>query len=150
MSPVALGAAAACAASCMYNIGIALQALEARVTDAGTALRPSLLRRLASRPRWLAGTALNVLGWPLQAAANLLAPLAVVQPGLAFGLLPLMWIGRRRLGERVRLREVGAAGAVVRRVAALALLAPDPSTRHAAPVTTALALGALGAGALAP
>lgn len=147
---MALGAGAACAASCMYNVGVALQALEARVTDPAGGLRLSLLRRLVVRRRWLAGTALNVLGWPLQAAALLLAPLTVVQPGLAFGLLPLLAIGAHRLGERVGLRHLVATLAIVAGVAVLALLAPATSTRHAGTVAMAVALGALGAAALIP
>jgi drug/metabolite transporter (DMT)-like permease len=150
MTSVALGAGAACTASCMYNVGLALQALEARRTDRTGGLRPALLRRLVARPRWLAGTALNVLGWPLQAAALVLAPLTVVQPALAFGLLPLLVIGARRLGERVGARQLLATVAIVGGVAALASLAPDVSTRHARPAIVVAVLAALGAGALLP
>src|SRR3954469_8635404 len=150
MTSVALGAGAACAASCMYNAGLALQALEARETDRAGGLRPSLLRRLVARPRWLAGTALNVLGWPLQAAALVLAPLTVVQPALAFGLLPLLVIGAHRLGERVGPRHLAATLAIVSGVAALASLAPEVSTRHAGAASVAVVLGGLGAGALLP
>lgn len=150
MTSPALGAGAACAASCMYNAGVALQALEARATDRARGLRPSLLGRLLVRPRWLAGTALNVLGWPLQAAALLLAPLTVVQPALAFGLLPLLLIGAHRLGERVGPRQLAGTVAIVAGVAVLASLAPDVSTRHAGAATLAAVLGVLGAGALLP
>src|SRR3954452_15099089 len=150
MTSVALGAGAACGAACMYNGGLDLQALEARETDRAGGLRPSLLRRLVARPRWLAGTALNVLGWPLQAAALVLAPLTVVQPALAFGLLPLLVIGAHRLGERVGPRPLAAAPAIVGGGAARAALAPELSTRHAGAASVAAVLGALGAGALLP
>jgi len=150
MSSPALGAAAACGASCLYNVGVALQALEARTTDPGSGLRLSLLRRLATRRRWLTGTLLNVLGWPLQTIALLLAPLSVVQPALAFGLVLLLALGARRLGERVGRREVLSTLAIVAGVAALATLAPAASTRHAGPWTTFAVLAGLGALALAP
>ena len=65
---VILGAVLACSASLLYNVGLALQALDAREAPAEESLRPALLLRLVRRPRWLAGTGLNLLGWPLQAA----------------------------------------------------------------------------------
>ena len=85
MSSLLLGVTAACAASTMYNLGIALQAIEARVSPPELGMRLSLVAGLLRRPRWLAGTLLTILGWPLQTAALLLAPLTVVQPALAFG-----------------------------------------------------------------
>jgi len=42
-------------------------------------LRPSLIGFLLRRRRWLLGTALGILGWPLQALALAFAPLALVQ-----------------------------------------------------------------------
>jgi drug/metabolite transporter (DMT)-like permease len=134
----------------MYNIGIALQALEARETDPAGGLRPSLIARLLMRRRWLAGTALNILGWPLQAVALLLAPVAVVQPGLAFGLLALLAIGAHRLHERIRVPQVIGTLVLLAGVTALGLLAPQRSTGHAAPLAMALVLGALGGAALVP
>jgi drug/metabolite transporter (DMT)-like permease len=150
MSSVIAGACAACGASSLYNVGVALQALEARAIPHVEGLRPSLLRSLARRRRWLLGTALNVLGWPLQTVALLLAPLAVVQPGLAFGLLLLLALGARALGERVGLRELAAVAGIVLGVAWLAAVAPDTSTRHAGAAVLAAVLGALGVVALAP
>ena len=58
--------------------------------------------------RWLAATALSLLGWPLQVLALALAPLALVQPTLALGLLLLLVLGARVLGERVGRRELAA------------------------------------------
>ena len=48
-------------------------------------------RRLVRRSRWLLGTGLSILGFPLQFIALLLAPLVVVQPALAAGLLVLLY-----------------------------------------------------------
>ena len=134
----------------MYNLGVALQALEARATPAAQGLRVSLIGRLARRPRWLAGTALGLAGWPLQAAALLLAPLTVVQPALAFGLVLLLVLGARTLDERVGARDVLAVAAIVAGVAYLAAVAPEASTQHVGGWPLAGALAALGAVALAP
>jgi drug/metabolite transporter (DMT)-like permease len=150
MSSVVIGAAAACAASCLYNLGVALQALEARVAPAERGLRPSLVVGLARRPRWLAGTALGLVGWPLQAAALVLAPLTVVQPALAFGLGLLLVLGARTLHERVGARDVLAVAAIVAGVAWLAAVGPDASSHHVGGWPLAGALAALAAVALAP
>jgi drug/metabolite transporter (DMT)-like permease len=150
MSSVVLGALAACAASSMYNLGVALQAVEARVVPAAHGLRPSLVGRLLRRPRWLAGTALGLLGWPLQAVALLLAPLTVVQPALAFGLVLLLVLGTRTLHERIGARDVLAVAAIIGGVAFLAAVAPPASSHHVGGWPLAAALAALGAVALAP
>jgi hypothetical protein len=150
MASIVLGVAAACAASVMYNLGVALQALEARVMPAAHGLRPSLIGDLARRPRWLAGTALGVVGWPLQAAALLLAPLTVVQPALAFGLVLLLVLGARTLHEPVGARDVLAVGAIIAGVAGLAVVAPPTSSHHVGGWPLAFALAGLAAVALAP
>jgi len=150
MSSLLLGIAAACAASSLYDIGLALQALDARDAPADEGLRPSLLARLIRRPRWLIGTGLNLAGWPLQAVALLLAPLTVVQPALAFGLVLLLFIGIRHLDERVGLREVAAVAAILTGVALLGLVAPDVSTQHAGTRALACVLGGVAVLALVP
>jgi drug/metabolite transporter (DMT)-like permease len=136
------------AAAC-YETGYCFQALEARGVPARHALRPSLLGQLVRNGRWLAATALSLLGWPLQVAALALAPLALVQPTLALGLLLLLALGVRVLGEPVGRRELGAVGLVIAGVACVALSAPE---RGSTTSTTgaALAVGLLGALALAP
>src|SRR4051794_16647304 len=128
-SSLLLGIAAACTASSLYNLGLALQALDAREAPDDEGLRPTLLVGLARRRRWLWGTGLNLLGWPLHAGALLLAPLTVVQPSLAFGLILLLVVGARHLDERVGAREVAAVGAILVGVALLGAVAPDVSTR---------------------
>src|SRR5215213_9118997 len=117
MDSVVLGVALACLASCLFNAGIALQALEARQVPRDLGLKLSLIGRLVRRPRWLAGTALNALALPTQTAALLLAPLTAVQPADAAGLLLLLFLGSRVLGERVGMRELGAVGAIVAGIA---------------------------------
>src|SRR5919112_4719356 len=116
---VLLGITCALGSAVLYCAGAALQALEARNTPEREALHASLLRDLAARPRWLLGTGSVLLGWSLQATALLLAPVTVVQPTLAAGLVLLLVVGTRVLGERVGRREVLGMVAIVVGVAGL-------------------------------
>src|SRR5215472_18865683 len=100
MVDLVLGIAAAVGASTLYSLGIAFQATEAKEAPEEEHLRLALAWDLLGRARWLAGTALSILGFPLQLLALLLAPLVLVQPALAAGLLVLMWLGEHMLGER--------------------------------------------------
>lgn len=147
---LALGIVAAIAASLLYNTSIALQALEARGVPQEHALRVSLLGRLVRNRRWLGATALGLAGWPLEIAALLLAPLTVVQPCLASGLILLLWLGATRLGERLGPREAVAVAAIVLGVAGVALAAPERTTEHASAGAIALALVLVAIPVLAP
>jgi len=147
---VALGIAAAIGASLLYNTSIALQALEAREVPGEHSLRPSLIGRLVRNRRWLGATALGLAGWPLEIAALLLAPLTVVQPCLASGLILLLWLGATRLGERPGLREWTAVAAIAVGVAGVALAAPERSTEHAGTGAIALALALVAIPVAAP
>jgi drug/metabolite transporter (DMT)-like permease len=147
---LALGIVAAVAASCLYNTSIALQALEARQEPAEHSLRPSLLGRLIRNRRWLLATGIGLAGWPFEIAALLLAPLTVVQPCLASGLVLLLCLGARRLGERPGRRERVAVAAIVAGVAGVALAAPERTTEHAGAGSIALALALVALPVLAP
>jgi drug/metabolite transporter (DMT)-like permease len=138
---LALGIAAAVGASLLYNASIAFQALEARGVPHEHSLRPSLIGKLVRNRRWLGATALGLVGWPLEIAALLLAPLTVVQPCLASGLILLLWLGAKRLGEAPGQREWIAVAAIVAGVAGVALAAPERTTDHASSGAIALALG---------
>jgi hypothetical protein len=137
---LALGIVAAVGASCLYNASIALQALEAREVPREHSLRPSLIGRLLRNRRWVLATGLGLLGWPLEIAALLLAPLTVVQPCLASGLVLLLWLGAKKLGEAPGRRELIAVAAIVAGVAGVALVAPERTTEHASSGAVALAL----------
>jgi drug/metabolite transporter (DMT)-like permease len=121
---LALGFALALAAACCYETGYALQALEARRAPAERALRPSLIGHLVGRPVWVGATALSLLGWPLQIVALSEAPLTLVQPTLALGLLLLLVLGVRVLGEHVGAREMVAVILIIGSVAVFAWAAP--------------------------
>jgi hypothetical protein len=148
---VVLGIAAAVGASTFYSLGIALQAMDARETPREEHLRLALLGGLIRRARWLAGTGLSILGFPLQLLALLLAPLVVVQPALAAGLVVLMLVGERLLGERAGRYEYMAVAAIVIGVVGAALCAPPRSTTHSAErLTITLVLVGLGVASLLP
>lgn len=137
---LALGIAAAVGASVLYNTSIALQALEAREVPGEHSLRLSLIGRLIRNRRWLGATALGLVGWPLEILALLLAPLTVVQPCIACGLILLLWLGATRLGERPGRREALAVAAIVAGVVGVGLAAPERSTDHAGTMAIALAV----------
>lgn len=138
---LALGIVAAVGASLLYNTSIALQALEVRGVSGEHSLRLSLIGRLLRNRRWLGATALGLVGWPLEIAALMLAPLTVVQPCLASGLILLLWLGATRLGEAPGRREWIAVAAIVAGVAGVAWAAPERTTDHAGTAAIALALG---------
>lgn len=124
----------------LYNCSIALQALEAREVPGEHSLRISLIGRLVRNRRWLGATALGLVGWPLEIVALLLAPLTVVQPCLASGLILLLWLGATRLGETPGRREALAVAAIVAGVAGVAWAAPERTTDHAGTAAIGLAL----------
>jgi drug/metabolite transporter (DMT)-like permease len=145
-----LGLAAAFAAAACYSVGVSFQALEARRVGLEHALRLSLLRRLVRRPRWLLGISIDGCGWGLQAVALSLAPLTVVQPVLAAGLVFLLAIGVVAMGERVGSVEIAAVVAIAVGVAGIGWAAPAHSTDHASLGPLLVAFALLGAVALVP
>jgi drug/metabolite transporter (DMT)-like permease len=147
---LALGIICAIGASALYNTSIALQALEAREVGREHALRASLLGRLIRNPRWLLATLIGLLGWPLEIAALLLAPLTVVQPCLAGGLVLLLFLGVTRLGETPGRREYAAVAAIVAGVAGIAWAAPERTTTNAGAVPIAIALALVAIPIIAP
>jgi hypothetical protein len=150
MVKLVLGIAAPVGASTLYSLGVALQAMDAREVPHGHHLRVSLVRQLVVRARWLVGTGMSILGWPLHVVALLLAPLVVVQPALAAGLLVLMLVGQRLLDEPVCRREYLAMTAIVVAVAAVGATAPHRHTGHAGDLVLTLVLIGLGLATLLP
>jgi len=134
----------------MYSLGVVLQALEARQTPPEMSMRPELVVSLLSRKLWLTGIALSALGWPLQLIALLLAPLVVVQPALAGGLLVLLIAAERILGERPGAYEYGSVALIVVGVIGAGLCAPSRSDAHSGNLTLTIVLLCLGVASLAP
>jgi drug/metabolite transporter (DMT)-like permease len=145
-----LGIVAGIAASTFYSLGIAVQALDAREAPSDEHLRLALVRNLVRRSRWLLGTALGALGWPCQFAAFYLAPVVVVQPTLATGLLVLLVAGERILGERPGRYEYAAVSAIILGVLGAAVFAPPRSNTHGGDLTVTLVLVALALLSLLP
>src|ERR1700679_195 len=94
MAELILGILAAIGASVFYSLGIALQAMDAKEAPHEEHLRLALVWGLVKRGRWMLGTGLSILGWPLQVIALLLAPLVVVQPALAARPLVVGFVGQ--------------------------------------------------------
>jgi drug/metabolite transporter (DMT)-like permease len=150
MVSLLIGIALAAGASTLYSLGIAVQALDARNASRQYTLRISLLAHLARRMRWLLGTGMTALGWPLQILALAYAPLVVVQPALASGLLVLLAVGERLLGERPGRRERLSVVAIIAGVAGIAVLAPGQSSHHVHGIGLVVVLTLLGAAASTP
>ena len=144
-----LGIGAAIVASVLFNVGVALQALDAREAPLEEGLRLSLLRRLLRRPRWLVGLALGILGFPFEALAFAWAPFVIVQPALAAGLLLLLALGVQTLGERVGVPALLGVVALIGGIALIAWGAPSHTEAHRGtiPVLAVMALLALPAAA---
>jgi len=147
---LAFGVLAALASALLYGGGVALQAIEARKMPESDSLRPLLLRHLATRRRWIIGTACVLAAWVMQALALLLAPLTVVQPALAVSIVALLFIGFRWFGQTVRRREVLAALAIAIGVGGLVATSPGYSDAHGEPLVLTIGLTALGIAALIP
>jgi drug/metabolite transporter (DMT)-like permease len=140
----AAGFAVACLAAACYETGYALQAMEARTSPGEQALRFSLFRTLARRPRWVLAVGLTIAGWPLQLWALSLAPITVVQPTLALGLLLLLVLGVTMLHEHVGRREWLAVVLVIAGVSTIALAAPPESHSYDTGAGLIVALAVLG------
>ncbi len=141
---LALGVVAALAAAVLYAVGVTLQSIEARQAPPEDSLKPSLLKYLVTRRRWLAGTASVAGGWTMQAVALTLAPITIVQPSLAVSVIVLLLVGVR-FGETVSAREVAAAVTILVGVSGLVLVSPGQSEDHAAalPLTAGMTVLAL-------
>lgn len=149
MSNLALASLAALGSAALFSSAVTLQALEARSAPDALHLHPGLIVFLFQRPRWVLGTVLGVVGWPLQAIALAYAPLSLVQPILALSVIGLLAAGHRILREPVDRRSIVAAAAILAGIGLLALSAPTSGgTGHGAlPFVT---LAVLGAAALIP
>lgn len=137
------GVLAALGAAACYEIAYVLQALEARAESSDHGLRLSLLTRLARNPRWAGAMLLTGGGAALQLYGLAHAPVTVVQPTLAVGLLALPLLARFVLHERLRPRELAGIAAVVGGVSVIAVLGPTHIGRQAAGIPLGIELAVL-------
>jgi drug/metabolite transporter (DMT)-like permease len=145
---IGFGIVVALAASVANAFAIVLQAGEDRRSPLSKGGRASLLLLLAHRRRWLAGTALMVVAWPLQILALALAPITVVQPLLSTTQLVLLAVARVKLRERVGVLETCGALAIVCGVAAVVWAAPRHTVHDPEALRVAEPLLVVGVGAL--
>jgi drug/metabolite transporter (DMT)-like permease len=149
-SSLLIGVPTSIGAALLLSSGTILQALEARLVEQHHGLKMSMFARLFKRRRWVIGTVIGYLAFPLQLVALAHAPLIVVQPLHACGLLLLLAAGVRLLSERVHRPEVIGAIAIAAGIAVISWGAPrgaDQPTSQIAFAMVALGLLAL---ALAP
>jgi drug/metabolite transporter (DMT)-like permease len=145
---VAVGIAVALVAALVNAFAVVLQAAEDRQAPLEHGGRARLLVGLARRPRWLAGTGLMIVAWPLQVLALALAPITVVQPLLATTQLALLAMARMRLREQVGWNELLGSLAIVAGVALVVWAAPRHTVHDVAALRLALPLALVGALAL--
>src|SRR3954463_1531838 len=105
-NPVA-GLLIAALAAVLFAVGAVLQHEAAEESTSASGLS---MRRLVTRPRWMFGQGATMLGTGTQVAALAVAPVAVVQPMLAVGLVVALGIrgGRTRMAP-VKVELIGAA-----------------------------------------
>jgi drug/metabolite transporter (DMT)-like permease len=140
---LAAGLIAGIVASVFFNVGIALQAVEARQAPAAKSLRASLIWDLLHRPRWVAGLGVEWVGVPLEILAFAWAPFVVVQPLLACGLLVLLAVAQRLLGERPSLGALVGVGLIIVGIGLIAWGAPGQQDTHRGPGAVILVVGGL-------
>jgi drug/metabolite transporter (DMT)-like permease len=132
----AAGLLLATLAAVLFAVGAVLQHEAAEQSTTASGLN---LRRLITRPRWVVGQAATALGTGSQVAALALAPVAVVQPVLAVGLV--VALGLRAVRNRqapLRLELLGAGlttGGLV-----VFLLAARPGASASEPLPSTLAV----------
>jgi drug/metabolite transporter (DMT)-like permease len=145
-----LGLAAAIVAAILFNVGIALQAIEARRSPKSLGLKVGLLGHLLRRPLWLLGGALGIIGFGPQLIGLAYAPFAVVQTALTAGLALLLFIASRYLGERVDRIALTGVALLIAGVALVSWGAPAHSETHRAALGPILVVAATAVIAFSP
>jgi len=149
-SQLAIGVPASIGAAMLLSGGTVLQALEARLVEHHHGLKPSMFGRLLVRRRWVLGTIIGYLAFPLQLLALAHAPLVVVQPLHACGLLLLLAAGVRLLSEHVHVPEALGAAAIAAGIAVISWAAPRGTDKPVNQVVFAVVAIGLLAVALIP
>jgi drug/metabolite transporter (DMT)-like permease len=126
----------ALAAALLFAAGTVLQQKVAATASGDEALKAGFLLRLARRPLWLAGIALDAGGFVCQAVALGVGRLVVVQPILATSVVFALPLGNRLSGQHIHRREVVAALAVTAGLGVFLVVA-DPNGGRDDATTTA-------------
>src|SRR4051794_30687435 len=127
---LAAGLLAGIVSSVLFNLGIALQAIEARRTPREEGLRVSLIWDLLHRKLWVTGLGIEWLAVPLEVLAFAWAPFVVVQPLLACGLLVLLAVAHRLLGEVPGREAIIGVCLIIVGIALIAWGAPGQQDTH--------------------
>src|SRR5690606_8507100 len=99
-------------AALMFSLGTVLQQKVASEVPDEEAMKANLLVQLAKRPVWVAGMAVDGLGFLCQAAALHFGKLVVVQPLLATSVVFALPLGRLITKRRITRNDVIGASAV--------------------------------------
>jgi drug/metabolite transporter (DMT)-like permease len=124
------GLIVAIVSSVLFNLGVALQAIEARRAPRSEGLRVSLIWDLLHRRLWVLGLGVEWVGVPLEILAFAWAPFVVVQPLLACGLLVLLAVAGRLLGERPTPDALLGVGLIIVGIGLIAWGAPGEQDTH--------------------
>ncbi|MFD5246231.1 DMT family transporter [Amycolatopsis sp. NPDC058340] len=129
-------------AACAYGVASVMQAIAAKATSgAEDRVDPRLLVRVLRQWKFVAGLALDVIGFVAQVAALRVLPLFVVQAALA-GSLAVTAVAARALGVRLGRREWTAVAVVC---AGLALLGMSAESEGSEPTGLGFRLVLIGA-----
>jgi multidrug transporter EmrE-like cation transporter len=117
------GVVVAVLSAALYNLGYVLEK-QALVELPAVRFNPvSLLRTVANSPRWLLGFSAMLVALLFQLVALTMAPVSVVQPVLAGGLVGMVIVGSAVLDERHGWRQKAALVLVLAAVVAIAISA---------------------------
>jgi drug/metabolite transporter (DMT)-like permease len=132
-------------ASFLYALGTVLQQKGGMEEPSGSSLQANFLSRLAQQPMWLAGVALELVGFGMQAAALGLGKLIVVQPIQVTSVVFALPLGAWLTAQVVKRREiVGAVLVTGGLIAFLALIDPSGGKNDAPIGEWLIAFGILG------
>ncbi len=140
---ILIGLAASMGAALLLSSGTVLQAIDSRRVSREHCMRLSLLGRLMRRPLWLLGTVVGYLAFPLELLALRHAPLVLVQPVHALGLLVVLAAGVKLMRERVSGAELAGVAAIIVGLGMVAWGSPAGAEREVSDLAVAGAALAL-------
>jgi hypothetical protein len=117
---IGFGLPATVCSAALYGVAPLVQAMAARKEQAGQGLGLGLLARLAHRPLWLLGLAVETAGFLLEVYALSVAPVAMVGPVMALDMIVFTLLAGRALHERLSRTGLAAICAMVTGVGLLA------------------------------